>query len=149
MKAFLIGISVPFLFLFQGCATTGTVGNMTSAQAVAIAQPFVSGGLTLILQNNPTYIPLASQVGADLTSSNFNDLTITGINLVVSKAVAARGGTPALAAILEASVDAGLGAYLENVGEAALANDPNAQTILKDLGAAITTGANAAQANPK
>jgi hypothetical protein len=137
------------LFLPTGCATTGTLGSMTSAQAVLIAQPLVSAGLSLVLRNNPSYIPVATKVGTDLSTANWADLTTSGINAVVAASVAKAGGDPATTAILSSALDAGLVAYLEAVGESALAKDPNAQTVLQDLGSAIGTAATIATANPK
>lgn len=131
--------------LSGGCGTIG----VTSAQAVAIGQPLVSGGLQLILSNNPSYIPIAQKVGGELATADWTDLTITGINVAVTAAVNKEGGSPALGAILSGAVDAGLAGYLESVGEASLAKDPNAVYVLQALGQAIVTGANAAQAYPK
>jgi hypothetical protein len=79
-----------------------------------------------------------------LAASNWNDLTVTGINTAVTAIVTKEGGTPALAAIVSASLDAGLAGYLEAVGESAISADPNAQAVLTALGQAISTGAAAA-----
>lgn len=133
--------------LFSGCATTGKLGSMTSAQALTIAQPVVSAGLTLVLDNNPSYIPIATKVGADLTAANYTDLTTLGINSLVTAAVTKEGGTPQLAAIVSGALDAGVAGYLVAVGETALTNDPNAVPVLQALGTAISAGA--AAATPK
>ena len=144
-KLFLL---LPLIFL-PGCATTGTLGSMTSAQAVALAQPVMSAGLALVLENNPSYIPIATQVGNALSTSQFTTLTTLGIDATVSAIATKAGASPAETATIEAALSVGLGAYLEAVGESALAKDPNAQTVLQDLGTAITQGATIASANPK
>lgn len=118
---------------------------MTSAQAIAIGQPLVTGGLTLVLANNKSYAPIAARVGADLSTANYTDLTVAGINAVVGVSVANAGGTPALAAVVSAALDAGLAGYLEAVGESALKNDPNAQLVLQALGTSISSAAAAVQ----
>lgn len=134
--------------LSGGCATLSGL-KVTTNDGIAIAQPLVSGGLSLILRNNPTYIPVASKVGADLAALNYSDLTLTGINAAVTAAVTKEGGDPALAAILSSGLDAGLAGYLAAVAESSLASDPNAQLVLQALGTAITNGASIAAANPK
>lgn len=137
------------LVLSTGCSTTGSLGSMTSAQALAIGQPIVSAGLALILRNNPSDIPLATKIGADLTGGNFNDLTLTGINAAIAAICAKEKASPDLTAIVEGAFDSGLAGYLEAVGESALAKDPNAQAVLQALGSAITSGAAIATASPK
>jgi hypothetical protein len=131
--------------LFAGCGTLA----VTDTQAIAIATPLVSGGLALVLRNNPTYLPIALKVGNDLSTANYSDLTLTGINVAVNAAVKKEGGDPILATLLSSALDAGLAGYLEAVGEASLSKDPYAQTVLQALGGAISTGAALAQANPK
>lgn len=141
--------STSILFVLLLLFTSSGCNSVTSAQALTIGEPLVSGGLALILRNNPSYIPIAQKVGADLTAANWSDLTLTGINTAVNAAVSKEGGDSTLAAIITTSVDAGLAGYLEAVGEAALAKDPNAVLILQGLGTGISQGAALAAANPK
>lgn len=143
MKAYLISLLV--LLGTAGCSTM----PITSAQAVAIGGPVVSGGLALVLRNNPSYIVTAQMVGTDLKNANWNDLTLAGVNAVVDASVKKFGGDPTLGAVLKDSFDAGLAAYLEAVGESALAKDPNAIPVLQALGGYIQAGAAIAAANPK
>lgn len=138
MKNLLLGV---LLLSASGCSSLAPI---TSAQAVAIGQPLVAGGLTLVLQKNPSYVSIAQKVGSDLTSANWADLTLTGINATVRTAVLKEGGSVALAAVISDALDAGLAGYLDAISEATLAKDPNAVLVLQALGSAITAGANAA-----
>ena len=137
------------VFAVAGCATTGSLGSMTSAQAIALAQPVVSGGLALILQNNPSYIPAAQKVGSQLAAGQFSALTTAGVNAGIASIAAQAGATASQTAIITASFDAGLLTYLEAVGESDLQKDPNAVAVLQDLGQAIQGAATIAAANPK
>jgi hypothetical protein len=132
----------------SGCSTTG-LGSMTSAQGVALGQPIIAGGLALVLENNPKYIPIAQTVGTALSTNSYTDLTTAGVNAAIGAIVTKAGGDAQITSIIEASVDAGLVTYLEAVGESALAKDPNAQAVLQELGAAISQAATTAAANPK
>lgn len=143
MKKYLI--LIPFLFA-SGCASFSPT---TSAQAIAIAQPIETGGLELVLQNNPRYNPLAAKIGADLASANYADLSVTGINAIVALAVAKEGGDPSLTAIIDAALDAGVGGYLAAVSEQSLANDPNAVAVIQAFGTGVSNAATWAAANPK
>jgi len=140
-----VGCLLALCIGFGGCAGI----TISTNDGIAIAQPLVSGGLALILRNNPSYIPIASKVGADLAALNYSDLTLTGLNAAVNAAVTKEGGDAALGAILASSFDAGLAGYLAAVAESSLSKDPNAQAVLQALGTAITNGASIAQANPK
>jgi hypothetical protein len=115
--------------------------QMTSAQAIQIGQPLVTGGLVLVLQNNPKYVPIATKVGADLASANWTDLTLTGVNSTINAIVVKEGGTAALSTVIQSAVDAGLAGYLDAVAEATLAKDPNAVLVLQALGKSVSTAA--------
>lgn len=136
------------LFTSSGCTYLQGL-KISTADGIAIAQPLVSGGIGLILRNNPKDIPIAQRVGADLTSLNYADLTLAGINSAVATVVSKEGGDAALGVILAQGFDAGLAGYLAAVEESSLKADPNAQAVLQALGTAIGTGAAIAQANPK
>ena len=137
------------LIALSGCTTSTTLGSMSTTQAIALSTPIVSGGVALVLRNNPKYLTIAQTVGTDLASSDFKDLTTVGVSAAVTAAVTKAGGDAAISSILSATVTAGLATYLEAVGESALAKDPFAQTVLQDLGGAISAGAALAAANPK
>ena len=142
---FLIGAA----FGASGCSSGLFSKPITSAQAIAIGTPLVTGGLDLVLTNNPAYIPIAQKVGADLTAANWSDLTLTGVNSAIALVVAKEHGDSKLAAQITTAIDAGLLGYLNAVNESSLVSDPNAVAVLQALGTAITNAATAAAANPK
>ena len=80
-------------------------------------------------------------------TKNWADLTTSGITAAVNASVAKFGGTPQEASIISAALSVGLGAYLAEVSETSLSNDPNAILVLQALGSAISTAA--ANATPK
>lgn len=131
------------------CGCTMLKSPITSAQALAIGTPITYGAVGLVLRNNPSYIPVAQRVGADLAKANYSDLTLLGITAAVGAAVDKEGGDATLKAIITSTVEAGLAGYLEAVSESALSNDPNAVLVLQAFGQAVTDGAALASANPK
>lgn len=141
-----LGLVIGFgLLCYPGCASL----TVTTAQGITIAQPVATAIDYAILRNNPSYIPVAQKVGADLASANYSDLTLTGINTLIQVTVTKEGGSSDLVILVESGIDSGVAAYLGAVAESSLSSDPNAQAVLQALGASITQGATLALANPK
>ena len=143
--AILGGVLCFGILFYPGCASL----EVTTAQGIAIGQPVATAIDYAVLRNNPTYIPVAQTIGADLASANYSDLTLTGINTLIQATVTKDGGDADLVILIEGGVDSGLAAYLGAVAESSLSSDPNAQAVLQAFGASITQGASLALANPK
>lgn len=151
-KSILLTASIAVSLLFIGCTSTGTTPQFSPQMGADLVQLSTSVGGTVLLRNNPQYIPAAQAIalGVDVALAASPTLTIDGINQFISTTALAKGVNPIDVPLFQTLADAIYQAYTAQFKTAVVTStDPNVLLYVNAFKNGLTTAAAGASAFPK